>query len=52
MSMHTSTGRPWNQLRRAVTTHPEKFAGGSAAAEPLGLLTVELELRLGGRQAQ
>lgn len=31
------------QLRRFLTADPERFAGGSAVSDPLGLLSVERE---------
>jgi hypothetical protein len=38
----------WKRLRRSLTAHPARFAGGSAVSGPLGLLAVEQE-RLRGR---
>ncbi|HEY6316079.1 MAG TPA: hypothetical protein VIY52_35450 [Streptosporangiaceae bacterium] len=39
-------------LRRFLTADPGRFAGGSAASDPLGLLAVERErLAHGGRRS-
>jgi hypothetical protein len=39
-------------LRRLLTAHPGRFAGGSAVSDPLGLLAVEREhLARSGRRS-
>lgn len=34
----------WKRLRRLLTDNPGRFAGGSAARDPFGLLAVEQEM--------
>jgi hypothetical protein len=42
----------WKRLRRWLTNNPGRFAGGSAARDPSGLLAVEREMQAEAQRAR